>query len=151
MNARSARRSGRSDDVVPVVVDVAVLDLLDRSRAELERACHEPDLLERYRTAQLGAVRAAAAVLAARAPRRVGSGPRPVWQVLERNAPALAEWAAFFTGSAQRLRLFERGTVRPTRREADDLVRAGDDFLVAVCASLGLPLGAALPDRLVAL
>ena len=44
----------------------AVLDLLARSRATLEEACRTADASERYRDAHLGALRAAAALVAAR-------------------------------------------------------------------------------------
>ena len=47
-------------------ISVAVLTLLDRSRDTLESACRASEATERYRDAHLGALRAAAALVAAR-------------------------------------------------------------------------------------
>ena len=47
-------------------ISVAVLDLLERGRTTLETACRTSDASERYRDAHLGALRAAAALVAAR-------------------------------------------------------------------------------------
>ncbi len=125
----------------PVAVSTGVLDLVDRSRACLLEACHQSDLIERYRCAHLGAVRAAAAVLAARSVRSARPRPRPVWDVLATLCPELGEWAAFFADTAHRVQLHDRGSVAPTSREADDLIRQAEIFLGLVLRTLGLPIG----------
>lgn len=133
----------------PIPVATGVLDLVDRSRGCLLEACHHSDLIERYRTAQLGAVRAAAAVLAARSARTPRSRPRPVWDVLASVCPELSEWATFFAGTARRVQLHDRGSASPTAREADDLIRQAEIFLGLVLRTLGLPMGPSL-DSVVA-
>jgi SAV_6107-like HEPN len=134
------------------------LDLLDRSRASLLQACRTGDAGERYVEAHLGALRAAAALLAARSlPNGSGSPgtgrairtsttrsrPRSVWELLPRVAPELTEWAAFFAASARRRAAIERGG-RITARESDDLLRQAENFLEIVQDLLGLPRDTAL-------
>ncbi|HWI32811.1 MAG TPA: SAV_6107 family HEPN domain-containing protein [Lapillicoccus sp.] len=129
------------------------LDLLDRSRASLLEACRTSDAGERYVEAHLGALRAAAALLAARSlPSGAGSSssgrairtsttrsrPRSVWELLPRVAPELTEWAAFFATSARRRAAIERGG-RIGARESDDLLRQAENFLEIVQDLLGLP------------
>jgi hypothetical protein len=129
------------------------LDLLDRSRASLLEACRTSDASERYVEAHLGALRAAAALLAARSlPSGAGSSssgrairtsttrsrPRSVWELLPRVAPELTEWAAFFAASARRRAAIERGG-RIGARESDDLLRQAENFLEIVQDLLGLP------------
>jgi SAV_6107-like HEPN len=129
------------------------LDLLDRSRASLLEACRTSDAGERYVEAHLGALRAAAALLAARSlPSGAGSSssgrairtsttrsrPRSVWELLPRVAPELTEWAAFFAASARRRAAIERGG-RIAARESDDLLRQAENFLEIVQDLLGLP------------
>jgi hypothetical protein len=96
----------------------------------------------RYATAHLAALRAAAAVLAARArpePRRRNK-LTSVWALLTAVAPELAEWAAFFAAGASKRAAAEAGIPRSvTAREADDLVRAAEEFVEVAAASLGLP------------
>jgi hypothetical protein len=93
----------------------------------------------RYATAHLAALRAAAAVLAARArpaPRRRGR-PTSVWALLAIVAPELSEWAGFFATGAAKRAAAEAGIPRVvTAREADDLVRDAGRFLVVVESTL---------------
>jgi hypothetical protein len=123
----------------------ASLDLLDRSRHSLLEACRSRDVTQRYRQAQLGALRAAAAVVAARTTSTNQSGPRSLWELLPTVAPELSEWAGFFAvvGAARdRPRPGDRGgehTAERTAREADDLLRDAETFLDLVRRSLGLP------------
>ena len=86
----------------PIACAAGVLDLVDRSRDCLLEACHQSDLVERYRCAQLGALRAAAALVAARSARSPRSRPRSVWQVVGEAVPELREWAEFFAGTGKR-------------------------------------------------
>jgi hypothetical protein len=95
----------------------------------------------RYATAHLAALRAAAAVLAARArpePRRRNRLTN-VWVLLATVAPELAEWAAFFSASAGKRAAAEAGIPRAvTTTEADHLVRAADQFVEVASNSIGL-------------
>ena len=75
------------------------LDLLDRSRHSPARGLPEPAVAQRYQQAQLAALRAAAALVAARiaVPPATGqAGPRSLWDLLPSVAPELTEWAGFF-------------------------------------------------------
>ena len=120
------------------------LELLDRSRHSLLEACQCTAVTERYLQAHLAALRAAAALVAART-RPAGQGgqpspssPRSLWELVPAVAPELSEWAGFFElASAQAAH--HRATA-PTTREADDLLRQAETFLDLVCRSLGLPV-----------
>jgi SAV_6107-like HEPN len=96
---------------------------------------------ERYATAHLAALRAAAAVLACRA-RPAGnlrrSRPTSAWVLLANVAPELAEWAGFFAAGARKRAAAEAGLPSAvTPREADDLVRDAETFLSVVETTLG--------------
>lgn len=129
-------------------VSATVLELLDRAGASLLHASRTGDTGERYVTAHLGALRAAAAVLAARTTPGGPSRPRSVWQVLPGLAPELGEWALFFAGSARRRAVVERGDRSLPAREADDLLRQAETFLDLVHDLLGAPRRLALPAYL---
>ncbi len=95
----------------------------------------------RYATAHVAALRAAAAVVAARA--RPVPGRRSkltsVWDLLAFVAPELREWAAYFSASAGKRAAAEAGIPRVvTAHEADDLVRAAAAFIAVVELALGL-------------
>ncbi|MFE0643464.1 SAV_6107 family HEPN domain-containing protein [Streptomyces sp. NPDC058877] len=128
----------------------AALDLLAKSRAGLAEAAVLDRPHERYAAAHLAALRAAAAVLAARGrpdtvPRR-RQRIRSAWELLVELAPELAEWSALFAAGAPRRALAEAGVgSAATQREADDLLRDAAYFLRLVERLLGLP--AALPGR----
>jgi hypothetical protein len=96
----------------------------------------------RYATAHLAALRAAAAVLAARAtPAPPGRRSRVtnVWTLLVLVAPELSEWATFFAATAAKRSAAEAGIPRVvTAREADDLLRAAEQFIGVVEVGLGL-------------
>ncbi|MEU5216139.1 SAV_6107 family HEPN domain-containing protein [Streptomyces sp. NPDC020807] len=118
----------------PSVAAPPVLDLLDKARAGLAEAALLDRPHERYATAHLAALRAAAAVLAARAvpdtaPRH-RQRIRSAWELLPRLAPELAEWSALFASGAARRARAEAGIASAaTRREADDLLREAGRFL----------------------
>jgi hypothetical protein len=106
----------------------------------------------RYATAHLAALRAAAAVLAARARPVPGRRGRltSVWALLMLVAPELGEWAAFFATSASKRAAAEAGIPRVvSAREADDLVRVAEAFVGVVELALGLS-DPSLIDELVA-
>lgn len=118
----------------------APLDLLAQARAGLVEAATASRACDRYVAAHLAALRAGAAVLAARALPRPTRGPRNVWLVLPHVAPELAEWGTFFAASALKRASIEAGIVRAaTPREADDLLREAEHFVSLVAVLLGLP------------
>lgn len=125
---------------------VAALDLLERSRSTLEAACRAADASERYRDAQLGALRAAAALLAARTLPSARTRPRNVWQCLPESAPELGEWASFFAASSRRQSVLDRGGWVSVR-DADDLLRQAEMFLEIIADLLGVP-SMALPESI---
>jgi SAV_6107-like HEPN len=113
-------------------------DLLGSSARGLIEAYATADPSSRYAAAHLAALRAAAAVLAARAhPVRRGR-IRSVWSLLPGVAPQLQEWAAFFAGGATKRAAAEAGLHVVSQREADDLVRDAESFLMQVAALLGV-------------
>lgn len=131
----------------------AVLDLIRQGEGRLADASLATNTNSRFAMAHLAALRAAAAVLAARANpagerrRSRSRGPRNVWELLPSVAPELGEWATYFGANADKRAAAEaglRGVV--TQREADDLLRSADTFLTAVVELLGLPFQAALSD-----
>ncbi|MEO9151850.1 MAG: SAV_6107 family HEPN domain-containing protein [Lapillicoccus sp.] len=126
-------------------VAAASLDLIDRSRGSLLLACRAGDSAERYLESHLGALRAAAALLAVRSTATGRSRPRSVWDVLPVVAPELSEWATFFAGSARRRVVIQRGGA-PSPREADDLLRQAEVFLEIVQDLIGVPRAEPLPD-----
>ncbi len=125
-----------------------VLDLLDRSRAGLVQACQSQTASQRYTEAHLAALRAAAALVAARTAATGRSRPRSVWEVLPGLAPELGEWAAFFAATGRRRLALERGAGGVSAREADDLVRQSESFLELVRRTLHLPFAEPLPGEL---
>jgi len=119
------------------------LRLLASSRAALREAERFEGAPERYATAHLGALRAAAAVLAARArPTDVRRRPTSAWVLLASVAPELGEWASYFAAGADKRAAALAGLrTAVTAREADDLVRDAHTFLALVETTLGV-----LPD-----
>lgn len=121
-------------------VSPSSVDLVERAHHSLLSAVRATTSGERYVAAHLAALRGAAAVLAVRGRPSVRGGPRSVWEVLPRVAPELTEWAAFFGAGAPRRAAIEAGRDEVvTGREADDLVRDAETFLVLVETTLGLP------------
>ena len=127
---------------------------LERAAASLREAITSTDAGLRYAHAHVAALRATAALLAARATASSGRRGRPVqrnaWVLLAQVAPEFAEWAAFFAAGAAKRAAAEAGSARAvTEREADDLVRDADRYLGLVEESLGMtqhpPLPALVP------
>ncbi|MEV7420881.1 SAV_6107 family HEPN domain-containing protein [Streptomyces sp. NPDC089919] len=142
-------------DVHPVLrrapAPPAALDLLAKARGGLAEAARLPDPNDRYATAHLAALRAAAAVLAARArPEPPSRHRRPrirsAWELLPQIAPELTEWSALFASGAARRARAEAG-IRDaaTGRDADDLLREAGMFLRIVERLLALPAPAPTP------
>ena len=127
---------------MPSRVPGTALSLLRTARQGLAEAEAETDAGTRYIGAHLAALRAAAAIVAARGEPGTGARrrrPRSVWELLPQVEPALAEWAAFFAASAAKRAAAEAGLPRAaTAREADDLLRDAATFLTVAERALGL-------------
>jgi hypothetical protein len=134
------RRPASVDDS-PFSLPATTHSYLARSVESLSEAVYAADVPTRYACAHVAALRAAAALLAARA-RPTPSRRRPqknAWVLLAEVAPELAEWATFFAAGAAKRAAAEAGSTRAvTEREADDLVRDADRFLTLVEQALGL-------------
>ncbi len=128
---------------LPPALPAAAVTLLDQARRGLAEAAGRVDARERYAAAHLGALRAAAAVLAARTrPEGGRRRPRSAWVLLGQVAPELGEWATFFAAGAAKRAAAEAGlSSAVTEREADDLVRDVGAFLTVVenCLGAGVP------------
>lgn len=101
--------------------------LLAQAASGLQQARRADEPTKRFAQARLAGLRAGAAVLATRAvPSRPvlakRSRPSNVWVLLGHVAPELGEWSAFFAACA--------GTRAVTARDADDLLRQSEQFLV---------------------
>lgn len=144
---------GARSDRVRCRVAPSALALLESARQGLVSAENDPSAGGRYVGAHLAALRAAAAIVAARAepapPRR--RRPQSVWEILPRVEPTLSEWAAFFAAGAGKRAAAEAGLPRAvTAREADELIRDATTFVSLASGALGaspqspLPLPAAI-------
>ncbi len=126
----------------PAFLPAATHSYLERAAESLREAITSPDVAGRYAHAHVSALRATAALLAARAQPMAPARRRRqknAWVLLAEVAPELAEWAAFFAAGADKRAAAEAGSRRAvTEREADDLVRDADRFLALVETSLGL-------------
>jgi hypothetical protein len=125
---------------------------LARAAESLSEAVTAGEATTRYARAHVAALRAAAALLAARATPAAPARRKPqknAWVLLSEVAPELAEWARFFAAGAGKRAAAEAGSRRAvSEREADDLVRDADRFLALVEQSLGLvPHQPTLPYR----
>jgi hypothetical protein len=135
---------GVSEPIGPFSLPATTHSYLARSAESLRDAVVARDVPTRYACAHVAALRAAAALLAARARPASGSGGRHrpqknAWVLLAEIAPELGEWATFFAAGAAKRAAAEAGSTRAvTEREADDLVRDADRFLAVVEQALGL-------------
>ncbi len=131
------------------LVPRAADELVTSARRSLAEASLAVTAHERYAAAHLAAIRAAAAILAARG-RPAGSRSRvvSVWVLLPRCAPELGEWATFFAAGSRKRASAEAGISCVSVREADDLVRDAGTFLSRICDLLGIPDQAALSSTL---
>jgi SAV_6107-like HEPN len=136
----------------PFALPATTHSYLARAADSLHEAVVAPDVPSRYACAHVAALRAAAALLAARArpAGSPGSRRRPqknAWVLLAEVAPELTEWATFFAAGAAKRAAAEAGSTRAvTEREADDLVRDADRFLAVVEQALGLMPHVASPQ-----
>jgi hypothetical protein len=121
-------------------VPAAARDLVAAAEQCLAAALLAPDPAAKYARSHLAALRAAAAVLAARARPTTGRGRiRSAWTLLTAVAPELGEWAAFFAAGANRRAAAEAGLAGDiTTREADDLLREAHNFVTLIGSQLGI-------------
>lgn len=125
----------------PYLLPATTHSYLQRSAESLHEAICATDAAGRYSFAHVAALRAAAALIAARsAPAAVGRRrQRNAWVLLSEAAPELAEWSAFFAAGATKRAAAEAGSTRAvSQAEADALVRSADEFLAVVEQTLGL-------------
>jgi hypothetical protein len=130
-------------------VPATAVSLLGQARRGLAEAGTEADPGTRYICAHLAALRAAAAIVAARGePGGRRGRPRSVWELLPQVEPTLAEWAAFFAASAAKRAAAEAGLPRAaSAREAEDLIRDVETFLGITERALGVGEQLELPLR----
>lgn len=142
MTSQTSRLGGTAREVSgPGFLPATTHSYLERAASSLREAMLCNDVPQRYALAHVSALRAAAAVLAARArPTTVRSRrQKNAWVLLTEVAPELEEWAAFFAAGAPKRAAAEAGSRRAvSEREADDLVRDADRFLAVVETYLGL-------------
>ena len=131
------------------------LTLLDRAREALASGYVAPVASARYLAASLAALRAGAALVAARSATSHGvglasggDGPHDVWALTARVAPELGEWAQRFAAATGQQVGVETGLVRVTARDADDLLRDAETFVDLTAQRLGMPV-VHRPHRLV--
>lgn len=136
----------------PHLLPATTHSYLALSAGSLQEAIATPDVPTRYACAHVAALRAAAALLAARArPAPRARRQKNAWVLLADVAPELTEWARFFAAGAGKRAAAESGSARAvSEREADDLVRDADRFLAVVESALGLVPHARLERRLAA-
>ncbi|WP_231389029.1 SAV_6107 family HEPN domain-containing protein [Marmoricola sp. URHB0036] len=139
MTSQMTRQMTRQ--AAPHFLPAATHSYLERAAESLREAITSTSVPERYAHAHVSALRATAALLAARAQPTPARRTRQknAWVLLAEVAPELGEWAAFFAAGADKRAAAESGSRRAvTEREADDLVRDADQFLALVETSLGL-------------
>jgi hypothetical protein len=115
----------------------SVRALLGQARQGLSDAEYATHPVERYAKAHLAALRAAAAVLAARARPRRRAQSASAWTLLAAVAPELAEWSAYFAATSTIRVAAEAGVHHlVTSRDADDMVRQAGQFVLHAQHSL---------------
>lgn len=109
----------------------AAVSLLKQAQRGLAEAVRETDPVPRFISSYLSALRAAAAVLAAKGrPHRGRARPASVWVLLEAEASELTEWAAYFAANSATQAAAQAGiTRRVTEDLADELVQRTGQFL----------------------
>ncbi|MEV4070472.1 SAV_6107 family HEPN domain-containing protein [Nonomuraea fuscirosea] len=129
-------------------LSAAVRAHLTDSRSCLAEATGARTPASRYVAAHLAALRAAAAILAAR-PRPMEGRRRRLrsaWELLPEAEPHLAEWAAYFATTADKRAAAEAGMVRRiSAADADEILAEAETFVSAVEDILGVPGQPQLP------
>lgn len=114
--------------------------LLTQARSVLADSIGADEPAERFRLAHLAALRTAAALFAVRG-RPAATRRRLVsaWVLLEAVAPEFAEWAVYFAAGAPARAAVEAGAQNAvSERDADDQLRAAQEFLALVESTLGM-------------
>ncbi|MFC4007639.1 SAV_6107 family HEPN domain-containing protein [Nonomuraea purpurea] len=118
------------------------------SRSCLAEAANARTPASRYVAAHLAALRAAAAILAAR-PRPMEGRRRRLrsaWELLPEAEPHLAEWAAYFSVSAAKRAAAEAGMVRGvSKADAEEILAEAETFVSTIEDLLGIPAQSQLP------
>jgi hypothetical protein len=116
----------------------SALALVRQARAGVAEAQREAVPAQRYATAYLAALRAAAAMLALRGrPHRGRARPTSAWVLLTSLAPEFTEWAVYFAASSATRAAIQAGVTRNvTQRAADDLVREAAQFTDLVAEAI---------------
>lgn len=126
----------------------AVRAHLADSRSCLAEAATARAPASRYVSAHLAALRAAAAILAARPQPTQGRRRRlrSAWELLPETEPSLSEWAAYFAASAAKRASAEAGLVRHiSAADADEILAEAETFVCEVENILGVPSQPQLP------
>ncbi|MBO3084335.1 SAV_6107 family HEPN domain-containing protein [Cellulomonas fengjieae] len=113
-------------------VPARVLELLGRADAELLAAQFSSEPWEQLSHAHLAALRAGAAVVAARGTPSGRRAPRTVWSMLGVVAPELGSWSTYFAEAASLRAAVDAGRfelVGPQR--AEEALCAAEDFVDA--------------------
>ncbi|WP_199433584.1 SAV_6107 family HEPN domain-containing protein [Qaidamihabitans albus] len=135
MSVVFASRNGSVQPALPIELRPpavpAAVSLLAQAGHGLAEARREADPVSRFVGSYLSALRAAAAVLAARGrPHRGRARPESVWTLLESAAPELAEWAAFFAANSAKRAAAQAGITRAvTVDSADELFLRASEFV----------------------
>lgn len=124
----------------------SVSDLIQSARASLDAARDTEDSNSRFVHAHVAALRAGAAVVAARATpqppqsqARRHTGLPSLWVLLRSIAPDLGEWADYFEASAPKRQSAEAGVRNAvSEREASDLMRDSHAFVRIVETALSI-------------
>lgn len=134
----------------PYCLPATTHSYLERAAESLREAITTTEVPTRYACAHVAALRAAAALLAAKAaPTATRQRQKNAWVLLAEVAPELTEWASFFASGAGKRAAAEAGSRRAvTEREADDLIRESDRFLAVVEQALGLEPHAPVEQQL---
>lgn len=137
---------GRPDRSTPKLA----LKLVESARQRLAAGRHDTSAADRYVAAYMAALRAAAAVIAAR-PKQDDPGrrrrPQNIWELLPRAEPALGRWAAHFSAVAAARGPVRFGRTRPvSRRQADRLFGDAEAFVSLAEGALSVIVQLARPD-----
>ncbi|MBK1786151.1 hypothetical protein JHE00_17625 [Prauserella sp. ASG 168] len=109
------------------------MSLLAQARHGLAEAGAETDPVGRFTGSYLSALRAAAAILAARGrPHRGRAKPESGWTLLEGTVPELRQWAVFFAGHSARHAAAQAGVTRRITAELAEELHAQAGQFVAI-------------------
>ncbi|WP_064057665.1 SAV_6107 family HEPN domain-containing protein [Prescottella equi] len=108
----------------PLSAPAKAVNLLRRADGLLSEAAGAPDPAERFCTAYVGALRGAAAVLAASEGTSAGGARRPrsrsAWVLMARAEPGFGAWADYFAGYSGLRADLEAGITRAVDAEEVD-------------------------------